>query len=75
MVNPTKLLKFKSEKEQFVNRHADFVRFLERNFGGEILEGDEISFTYAHRDGVEESATVKLSAEDVQVIQAIAKMF
>ena len=76
-MNVTKLLKLKSlktEKEQFVDRHSDLIRFLERNFGGEINEGDELTIIYSHRGGLEESVTAQLTAEDIQVIQAISKV-
>lgn len=75
MFNPSKLLKLKSEKDLFVKRHSDLVHFLERNFGGEVREGDELTITYSHQGGEEETVTAKLTPEDVQVIQVIGKMF
>ena len=75
MINPKKLLKLKPEKELFVKRHSDLVQFLEMNFGGEIQDGDELTIIYSHVDGEEESITVTLTEEDVQVIQTISKLF
>jgi len=75
MFNPSKLLKLKSEKDLFVKRHSDLIRFLERNFGSEVREGDELTITYMHQGGVEETVTAKLTQEDVDVIQVIGKMF
>ena len=74
MINPAKIVKLKADKDQFVSRHSDFVQFLGQNFSKDTKEGDELTLVYTHRDGVQDSVTVKFTAEDVEFVQFIAQL-
>lgn len=75
MLNPGKLLKLKQDKDRFVLRHQEFVRFLEKKLGAEISEGDEITLVYTKKDGSSESSSAKLTREDLELINTIGKLF
>lgn len=65
MINPAKLLKFKSAWEAFANRHPKFIRFLQYVGSGTLKENDVLEMTVRSEDGTEVKSNLRLSDEDI----------
>ena len=68
-INPLKLLQIKGAWEQFQARHPKFSAFLNAASGLSLEEGTIIDVTITSPDGRQIGTNLKLTAEDIQLLQ------
>ena len=68
--NPMKLLQIKASWEQFKARHPKFPSFLNAVSKGAVMEG-----TVTTAEGKTFSSNLKLTAEDMKLINDMQEMF
>lgn len=65
MLNPAKLLKFKSRWGDFSERHPKFLKFLSYVGSGTLKENDVLEMIIRSEDGKEVKSNLRLTAEDI----------
>lgn len=65
MLNPAKLMKFKSRWGDFTERHPKFIKFLQYVGSGTLKENDVLEMTIRSENGQEVKSNMRLTAEDI----------
>lgn len=73
-MNPLKLLQLKEAWEQFCIRHPKFPAFLNAASGIHLKEGTVIDVTITSPDGRQIGTNLKLTSEDVQLLQELKEL-
>lgn len=73
--NPMKLLQIKASWEQFKARHPKFPSFLNAVSKGAVMEGTLLEMTVTTAEGKTFSSNLKLTAEDMKLINDMQEMF
>ena len=73
--NPMKLLQIKTSWEQFKARHPKFPSFLNAVSKGAGMEGTLLEMTVTTAEGKTFSSNLKLTAEDMKLINDMQEMF
>ena len=73
-INPLRLLQLKSAWEQFQARHPKFPAFLNAESRNTLEEGTIIDVTVTSPDGRQIGTNLKLTAEDLQLLQEIKEL-
>lgn len=74
MLNPAKLLKFKSRWNDFRARHPKFVNFLKYVSGGTLKENDVLEMVIRSENGQEVKSNLRLSAEDISFFNELKEL-
>lgn len=74
-MNPMKLLQIKASREQFKARHPKFPSFLNAVSKGAVTEGALIEMTITTADGKKYSSNLKLTPEDMQLVNDMKDLF
>ena len=74
-MNPMKLLQIKASWEQFKARHPKFPSFLNAVSKGAVTEGALIEMTITTADGKKYSSNLKLTPEDMQLVNDMKDLF
>ena len=74
-INPMKLLQIRASWEQFKARHPKFPYFLNAVSKGAVTEGTLIEMTIPTADGKQYSSNLKLTSEDMQLVNDMKEMF
>lgn len=74
-MNPMKLLQIKASWEQFKARHPKFPSFLNAVSKGAVTEGALIEMTITTADGKKYSTNLKLTPEDMQLVNDMKDLF
>ena len=74
-INPMKLLQIRASWEQFKARHPKFPSFLNAVSKGAVTEGTLIEMTITTADGKQYSSNLKLTSEDMQLVNDVKEMF
>lgn len=74
-MNPMKLLQIKASWEQFKARHPKFPSFLNAVSKGAVTEGALIEMTITMADGKKYSSNLKLTPEDMQLVNDMKDLF
>ncbi len=74
MINPTMIFQMKSMWERFERNHPKFPRFLQVVGRDYIGEGTVLEITATRADGESVTSNIRLSAEDMELIEALKKM-
>lgn len=74
-INPMKLLQIRASWEQFKARHPKFPSFLNAVSKGTVTEGTLIEMTITTADGKQYSSNLKLTSEDMQLVNDMKEMF
>lgn len=70
MLNPSILLQFMNEKNQFEQRHPKFAAFVSKMLSGEIVEeGTVIEITVTRPSGEKIVSNMKVAQEDVDLFR------
>lgn len=72
-MNPAMILTLKKKWEEFSERHPKFAAFLHQLAGSGVGEGSVIDITVTLPDGRKMQSNMRLSAEDVELIQGLMK--
>lgn len=70
-INPMQLLKIKGLWDQFTERHPKFPAFLKALGQGAVTEGSVFEITVTTPDGRKISSNLKITAEDMELIEEI----
>ena len=70
-----KLLQIRASWEQFKARHPKFPSFLNAVSTGAVTEGTLIEMTITTADGKQYSSNLKLTSEDMQLVNDMKEMF
>ena len=70
-INPLKLLQIKNAWDQFTNRHPKLPAFLRAVSTSAIGEGTILEMTVITADGKKYNTNLKISAEDMQMINEL----
>ena len=70
-----KLLQIKASWEQFKARHRKFPSFLNAVSKGAVMEGTLLEMTVTTAEGKTFSSNLKLTAEDMKLINDMQEMF
>ncbi len=73
-INPMKLLQLRTAWEQFKLRHPKFPPFLAAAARGGIAEDTLLEISVTTADGRKFSSNLKLTAEDVRLVEELKKM-
>lgn len=73
--NPMKLLQLKSAWESFTARHPKFASFLQVIAKGGFPEGTIIDITITTPDGKNLSSNMRVSSEDIALVQSLKDSF
>ncbi len=73
-LNPMKLLQLKASWEQFKIRHPRLSPFLGAVSAGALREGTVIEVTVSTADGKKYSSNLKLSAEDIRLMEELKEL-
>ena len=73
-INPLRLLQLKSAWEQFQARHPKFPAFLNAASRNTLEEATIIDVTVTSPDGRQIGTNLKLTAEDLQLLQEIKEL-
>lgn len=71
MINPAKLMKFKSAFECFRQRHPKFINYLQYIGSGTLKESDVLEMSVRREDGTETKTNMRLSAEDIALFSEL----
>lgn len=74
MLNPAKLIKFKSRWDDFRTRHPKFIKFLKYVGSGTLKENDVLEMTVRSEDGTEVKSNLRLSAEDISLFNELREL-
>ena len=74
-MNPMKLLQIKASWEQFKARLPKFPSFLNAVSKGAVTEGALIEMTITTADGKKYSSNLKLTPEDMQLVNDMKDLF
>ena len=74
-MNPMKLLQIKASWEQFKARHPNFPSVLNAVSKGAVTEGALIEMTITTADGKKYSSNLKLTPEDMQLVNDMKDLF
>ena len=73
-MNPIKMMKLKSEWEEFQKRHPKFYPFLKAASARGLQEGAVLSLDITLPDGQQLSSNLKLTKEDLQMLDTLRSM-
>ena len=73
-INPIRLMKLKSEWEQFQKRHPKFLPFLQAAARDGFQENTVLEVTLTQPDGKKMTANLKLTAEDLTLLGELKGM-
>lgn len=73
-INPLKLLQLKNAWEQFKSRHPKFPSFLNTVSKGAVSENAIIEITITTADGRKISSNIKVTAEDMDLMEQIKNL-
>ncbi len=72
--NPMKLMELKNMRDRFAQIHPKFVKFTSLLASSPLEEGTILEVTVKKPDGSSMVSNIKLTAEDLQMLQAIKEM-
>mgnify|MGYP000952635523 CR=1 FL=1 len=70
-INPVKMLKYKKEYEQFINRHPKLPGFFKAVSGEGLQEGTVIEAKVTTKDGREYVSNIRLTDQDMKLISEL----
>lgn len=70
-INPLKLLQLKGAWDQFTGRHPKFPSFLKALSQGAVAEGTVLEFTVTTPDGRVLNSNLKITAEDMALVEQL----
>lgn len=73
-IDPMQLLKIKGMWDGFTRRHPKFPAFLKAMTQGAITEGSVLEITVTTVEGKTISSNLKVTKEDMEMVEAIGKM-
>lgn len=73
-INPMQVFKIKGMWDGFTKRHPKFPSFLKAMTQGAVTEGSVLEITITTADGRTISSNLKVSAEDVAMVQEMKQM-
>lgn len=73
--NPMKLAQLKPMWGRFKKEHADFLENAKTAGSRHLQQGTTVTLTLTSPDGSSDSAEMKLSASDLQMVATIREMF
>ncbi len=74
MFNPSMIFQMKSMWERFERNHPKFPRFLQVVGREYIAEGTVLEITATRADGESVTSNIRLSADDMELIESLKKM-
>ena len=74
MPNPADIMKLMGFKNRFQSSHPKFVAFLGAVAGQGVNEGDIIEVTITKADGTKTTANMRVTADDVNMVNEIKTM-
>lgn len=73
-INPMKLLQLKNSWDRFKARHPKFPSFISSVTKGAVSQGSIIEITVTTADGKTISSNLKVTAEDMQLIEDVKEL-
>ncbi len=70
-INPMQLMGMRSDFEKFRNNHPKFIQFVQAMAQGGLQEGTILECKVINPDGREMQANIKISQDDLELIQKI----
>ena len=74
MIHPVSIIKLLNERKYFVNNHPEFIDFILKTFGGEMLKGDRIKVMIEKENGEKEEICISLEESDMQMVGELKKV-
>ena len=74
MPNPADIMKLMGMKNRFESSHPKFVSFIKNVASRGISEGDIIEVTIARADGEKTTANLRVTADDVALVNEIKNL-
>lgn len=72
--NPMKLIELKNLRDRFAQNHPKFVKFMGDLASSQIEEGTILEVTVKKPDGRTMVSNIKVTASDLEMLQAIKQM-
>ena len=72
--NPIKLMELKNLRNRFAQNHPKFVKFMSDLASSQIEEGTILEVTVTNPDGRTMVSNIKVTASDLEMLQAIKQM-
>lgn len=72
--NPIKLMELKNLRDRFAQNHPKFVKFMSDLASSQIEEGTILEVTVKKPDGRTMVSNIKVTASDLEMLQAIKQM-
>ena len=72
--NPMKLMELKNLRDRFAQNHPKFVKFMSDLASSQIEEGTILEVTVKKPDGRTMVSNIKVTASDLEMLQAIKQM-
>jgi len=72
--NPMKLIELKNLRDRFTQNHPKFVKFMSDLASSQIEEGTILEVTVKKPDGRTMVSNIKVTASDLEMLQAIKQM-
>lgn len=72
--NPIKLMELKNLRNRFAQNHPKFVKFMSDLASSQIEEGTILEVTVKKPDGRTMVSNIKVTASDLEMLQAIKQM-
>ena len=74
MPNPADIMKLMGMKNKFESSHPKFVSFIKNVAARGVSEGDILEVTIARADGEKTTANIRVTADDVAIINDIKNL-
>lgn len=74
MPNPADIMKLMGMKNKFESSHPKFVSFIKDVASRGISEGDILEVTITRADGEKTTANLRVTADDVQMVEDIKNL-
>ena len=72
--NPVKVIELKNLRDRFAQNHPKFVKFMGDLASSQIEEGTILEVTVKKPDGRTMFSNIKVTASDLEMLQAIKQM-
>ena len=74
MPNPADIMKLMGMKSRFESSHPKFVSFIKNVASRGISEGDILEVTITRADGEKTTANIRVTADDVELVQDLKNL-
>ncbi|MBB5264608.1 hypothetical protein HNP82_001735 [Catenibacillus scindens] len=74
MINPKRLMEMKRLRDEFTQRHPKFSMFLEAASKEGISEGSVIEISVTGPDGRRMCSNIRVSAEDLELLDTLKQL-